>query len=185
MTNLFQKLVFVTAGVSICTILMKTNPAVAASFSFLNSGYESSGGTLSGTFTGTDLNNDNRIDLFDPGELTAFSATFSGSTEIPSINHSLNDLSSFTYDFGSGRLMFNSFSAPYFITAQLGGEPKPSETNISTNAFVPVFISSQDSGKVLKTGEQKKVSEPGIVAALFVLGMISLGSPLKKNISSQ
>ncbi len=181
MTNLINKLVF---GVSICTILMKANPALAASFSFSQSGFQSGGGMLSGTFTGTDLNNNNLIDLFDPGELTEFEASFSGSTEI-SLSHSLNDLSSFTYDFGSGRLMFDSFSAPYFITAQLGGEPKPSEVNISTNAFVPIFISSQAPGKVERILSSSRVPEPSIVVALNLLGLGCVGSRLKKKIAQK
>ncbi len=185
MTNLVKKLVFATVGVSICTILMKANPALAASFSFSQSGFQSGGGMLSGTFTGTDLNNDNLIDLFDPGELTAFEATFSGSTQISPISHSLNNLSSFTYDFGSGRLMFNSFSAPYFIAAKLGGEPKPSEVNISTSAFVPIFISSQAPGKVERILSSSRIPEPSIVVALNLLGLGCVGGRLKKKIASQ
>lgn len=184
MTNLINKLVFATVSASICTILMKANPALATSFSFSQSGFQSGGGMLTGTFAGTDLNNDNLIDLFNPGELTAFEATFSGSTEI-SLSHSLNDLSSFTYDFASGRLMFDSFSAPYSIAAQLGGEPKPSEVYISTTAFVPIYISSQAPGKVERILSTSRVPEPSIVVALNLLGLGCVGGRLKKRIASQ
>jgi len=74
--------------------------AHATVYTFSQGGY-TGGGTISGTFTGSDLNADGQIVSF-MGEVTAFSLSFSGDSIVASFTHGLPDLWGLVYYVGSG-----------------------------------------------------------------------------------
>ena len=73
--------------------------AHATNYAFSQGGY-SGGGSITGTFTGSDNNLDGQIASF-AGEVTAFSLSFSGDSIVPNFTHSLADLFGLVYDVGS------------------------------------------------------------------------------------
>jgi hypothetical protein len=69
-------------------------------YSFSQGGYVE-GATITGTFTGDDLDKDGQLSSFD-GEISAFSLSFSGNSIAAAFSHGLADLSGLVYDIGSG-----------------------------------------------------------------------------------
>jgi hypothetical protein len=76
--------------------------ASAATYQFSQSGY-ADGATVSGSFTGTDLDHDGQINSFF-GEVSAFMMTFSGNGTIPGFSHGLAELSGLVYTVGNSTL---------------------------------------------------------------------------------
>jgi hypothetical protein len=74
--------------------------AHATTYTFSQGGY-SGGGTLTGSFTGADLDFDGQIVSF-AGEVTAFSLSFSGDAVVPAFSHGIALLNGLVYDVGSG-----------------------------------------------------------------------------------
>ena len=91
----------IVAAFALCTPLMSAN-AVTIDYYYSQGGY-SNGGTVSGTFSANDSNNDGQISSFS-SEVTAFTLTFSGNITIPSFSHNFGNLSGLVYDIGSGIL---------------------------------------------------------------------------------
>ena len=81
--------------------LLLSNPATAAVFTFTQGGY-ADGATVTGSFAGSDLNHDGEISLYD-GEVSAFSADFSGNTILGALHFGYGDLNGLVYD-GDGLL---------------------------------------------------------------------------------
>lgn len=89
--------------VSIATTIVLiggATPASALSYSFSQSGFDG-GGSLSGTFNGTDMNNDGWLD-YSNSEITDFALSFSGESKIQAFNHGTIDLVGLVYKLGSG-----------------------------------------------------------------------------------
>lgn len=76
--------------------------ASATTYQFSQSGY-ADGATISGSFSGSDLDHDGQIASF-AGEVTAFALTFSGNGTIPGFSHGLADLSGLVYTVGNTTL---------------------------------------------------------------------------------
>jgi hypothetical protein len=74
-------------------------PASAASFNFFQGGY-SEGATVTGMFTGEDLDNDGFINSFN-GEVTDYMMSFSGNSLVPAFSHGLPDFFGLIYVLGS------------------------------------------------------------------------------------
>lgn len=66
-------------------------PASAQSFIFSQSGFDG-GGSLAGSFTGVDLDNNGWLDSAVPGEITAYTVTFSGDANVGAFSHGFDDL---------------------------------------------------------------------------------------------
>ena len=77
-------------------------PASAAQYSFVQTGF-TGGGTVTGIFEGTDLDSDGQIASF-TGELTSFSVSFAGDSQVPDFTHSLLNVVGLVYLIGSGVL---------------------------------------------------------------------------------
>lgn len=70
-------------------------PASAQSYSFSQGGFDG-GGSLIGSFSGTDLDHNGWLDS-SAGEITAFSVSFSGDANVGSFSHGLADLVGLVY----------------------------------------------------------------------------------------
>lgn len=73
-----------------------STPASAALFNFSQGGY-ADGATVVGSFVGTDSNSDGQISAFD-GEVTDFSAAFSGNSLVSALAFDFSDLFGLVYD---------------------------------------------------------------------------------------
>ncbi|MEN9558877.1 MAG: hypothetical protein RLZZ502_88 [Pseudomonadota bacterium] len=77
--------------------------AQADVYTFTQTGF-SDGGTLTGTFTASDLDNDGQIvyaSFFLPGEVTAITASYTGGAIIPNLTFGLGDLFILVWNVGS------------------------------------------------------------------------------------
>jgi len=83
-------------------LALSAAPVVAASYAIELGGWDT-GGLLAGEFAGEDLNGDGFISFFD-GEVTSFSARFSGSSKVGSFSFGSTDLKGLVYRLDDGRL---------------------------------------------------------------------------------
>lgn len=78
--------------------------ASTITFNFTQKGFQSfqggAGGVITGSFTGEDKNGDGYLNILS-GEISAYSVSFSGNTDIPAFTHGLGDLRYFSYAIGS------------------------------------------------------------------------------------
>lgn len=192
MKRIFQKLSVLTAVSLLGFGVMKTDSAQAATFNFTQGGFEG-GGTLSGTFTGEDLNNDGFIGngVLSDNELSDFSLSFSGNSIITdSATASLSNLTTFRYAIGSPQGFSDSagggFSAiSIFLPGNriliigsgrsvgvVGGGGVTSVTVFSNTGSIANRVSSNQPVQVSEV-TSKSVPEPNIsaVAGLTVLGL--------------
>lgn len=134
--------------------------AIPIAYSISQSGW-SGGGSVMGSFSGEDLNNDGYIDLAS-GEVSAYEISFSGNAFVPTFTHTLADLEFFTYTVGSSgfRPSFPLFSygSGYFYDADdhLIGLPDLSVTTSAT-----------EDAKV------KEIPEPATISIIAV-GLVAL-----------
>lgn len=89
-------------GVIFATFASQAILASAATYHFSQSGY-ADGATITGSFTGVDLDHDGQINSF-AGEVSAFTLTFSGNSIVPTFTHSFSDLSGLVYTVGHSTL---------------------------------------------------------------------------------
>ena len=89
----------VLAGTVSAIAVLTVLPASAASFNFFQGGY-SEGATVTGMFTGEDLDNDGLIASFS-GEVTDYMMSFSGNSLVPAFSHGLPDFYGLVYVLGS------------------------------------------------------------------------------------
>jgi hypothetical protein len=76
--------------------------ATAVTYHFTQGGFDD-GATVTGTFTGADLNSDGELTYgFDPDELTAFNMQFSGNSVVPAFSLGLSDLGGFVWEINLG-----------------------------------------------------------------------------------
>ncbi len=83
------------ASLAATLLVAAATPASAQSYVFSQSGFDG-GGSLSGTFTGTDLDNNGWLDSAF-GEITAFSVSFSGDANVGAFTHGFDDLVGLVY----------------------------------------------------------------------------------------
>lgn len=76
--------------------------ATAITYHFTEGGFDD-GATVTGTFTGADLNSDGELTYaIGPDELTAFSMQFSGNSLVPAFSLGLSDLGGFVWELNLG-----------------------------------------------------------------------------------
>ena len=80
-------------------------PAAAKVYTFSQSGFDG-GGSVAGTFTGTDVDGNGQLSSF-AGEITDFSVTFSGDGFVSGFTHTLADLFALVFDLGVDPLLGN------------------------------------------------------------------------------
>jgi hypothetical protein len=85
--------------ISVVAILLWCSTASALTWSISQSGY-AEGATISGSFTGVDINLDNQIASFS-GEVTALTITFSGNSFVAPWTLGRNELVGLVYDVGT------------------------------------------------------------------------------------
>lgn len=77
--------------------------AQAATYSFSQSGF-AGGGTISGSFTGIDLDTNGFLD-FSNSEISQFNLSFSGGTQAPAFTMALSDLAGLVYQLNGGNFI--------------------------------------------------------------------------------
>jgi hypothetical protein len=112
--------------ISVVAILLWCSTASALTWSFAQSGY-AEGAAISGSFTGVDINLDNRISASD-GEVSAFSVSFSGNSVVDAWTGALADLSGLVYDVG---------------TPFLGDDPAELITVVVNGGFAGAFLNGE------------------------------------------
>lgn len=90
----------ITLGAGLCLASVASHAAPI--FTFSQTGF-SGGGSLTGSFSGSDLDNDGQLSSFQ-GEIIGYSMSFSGDTLISDFSHTFSDLAGLVYDLGSGFL---------------------------------------------------------------------------------
>lgn len=93
-----KTLSMIALGAGLC--LASTVSQAAPMFTFTQTGF-SGGGTVTGMFGGTDLDNNGFLSSF-VGEITDYSMSFAGDSIIADFSHNLSDLSGLVYELGSG-----------------------------------------------------------------------------------
>ena len=103
-TRISRKLILLTLSLA----ALIGAPAQAVTLNFAQNGFNG-GGTISGTFTGADLDSNGQLSSF-AGEITAYSATFSGNAFVPAFTHTFADLIGLVFDLGQDSLLGNGTS---------------------------------------------------------------------------
>lgn len=88
---------FAVALAAAATALLVGTPAQAASYSFHQAGF-AEGASVSGGFSGTDLDGDGWLFGY---ELTAFTLSFSGNAAVPAFRHTIENLNGIEYRIGA------------------------------------------------------------------------------------
>jgi hypothetical protein len=98
-----KKKILTVFGVSFFSLIISTLPCHATLYSFSQGGF-SGGGQITGTFEAFDSDNDGQISSF-ANEVSTFSLSFSGDSEVSAFEHSFLDLmmnGGLVYYIGSG-----------------------------------------------------------------------------------
>jgi hypothetical protein len=93
-------------------ILLSAQSAQAAIYNFSQTGFEG-GASITGSFTGTDLNNDGFINgsiFSNMNEITAFSVSYSGSATVLAFSQTLADLEYFSWKTSTSKIGDDQFS---------------------------------------------------------------------------
>ena len=161
------------SAIAVLTVL----PASAASFNFFQGGY-SEGATITGMFTGEDLNNDGFIHSLD-GEVTDYMMSFSGNSLVPAFSHGLPDFFGLVYVLGSDIGNFfdsdgiASSNGTTFYGASGGTEPYPVDLSPQfPGGKVGTFAGALDTTNEFVT--VNTVPEPSTVLGLGLLGLGAL-----------
>jgi hypothetical protein len=191
MTSISSKLAVVAAcaGTAFMASVMNTSPALAFQFNFIQEGF-SGGGTLTGSFSGEDLNNDN---ILSQGELTSFVLSLRGDTVTSFEN--LNVLQ--TLDFNRPGLprSFNLTSPTGEDVAIQTRNPIPlpggGELIIGREAGTPflttnlIVVRDGSTRNTTSYDELTLVPEPNSAIGLAGLALLGLGRFTQKKLSSQ
>jgi len=153
-------------------------------FTFSQTGF-GGGGSLTGAFAGTDLNNNGQLSSFD-GEISGYSMSFSGDTVVPDFSHVFSDLAGLVYDLGSGFLGDGTTLA---VEGVASNWPSPVAGFLYVSGRGPI---GADGGYVqdIATGAQSRsgnlvvvtqVPEPGTLALLGLgLGLAGLAAARRR-----
>jgi len=170
----------VLAGTVSAIAVLTVLPASAASFNFFQGGY-SEGATITGMFTGEDLNNDGFIHSLD-GEVTDYMMSFSGNSLVPAFSHGLPDFFGLVYVLGSDIGNFFDFDGiasndvATFYGASGGTNLYPGSPISGGN--VGTFAGALDTTNEFVT--VNTVPEPSTVLGL---GLLGLGALVKRQLT--
>jgi hypothetical protein len=170
------------------TLTATHQAASAASFSFSQGGY-SEGASVTGMFTGEDLDNDGVINSFIPGEVTGYTISFSGNSLVPAFSHGLPELFGLIYFLGSDIGDFFPSDGIRSVDATSGTFYGTSTgTAILPGPFFPGGKVGTSAGALDLTSEfvtvtPKGVPEPSAVLGLGLVGLAAFAS--KRKFSAQ
>ena len=128
MRNTRRRFSSIARGITVVTLSMAAAGVLAspASYTFFQSSW-SAGGSVVGSFSGADLNNDGFLDL-SSGEVVSYEMSFSGDSVIPAFQHGIADLEFFHYLVGSTTI----FSPSYAYSSGAGYIYDPDDHVIAT-----------------------------------------------------
>jgi hypothetical protein len=170
--------------------VMNASPALAFQFNFIQEGF-SGGGTLTGSFSGEDFNNDNKLNQ---GELTSFSLSLTGDSIISF--QDLDVLSSIAISTSSLDYPAFDLTSPRgndlrFLTRNPIPLPGGGELIIGREVGVPfrttslIVVGDGLTRSTTSFDELTLVPEPSSVIGLAGLTMLGLGRLTKKKLLSQ
>jgi hypothetical protein len=170
------------ASVAAALCLASVSAHAAFSFTFSQTGF-SGGGSLTGTFTGTDLDGNGQLSAF-AGEISGYSMSFSGDSLIPDFSHTFADLSGLVYDLGSGfigdgdTIDVEGIASNWFGVAGFDYATGLGPTGGFGGRVIDIATGAESSTPNLVVVAQ--VPEPGTLAVL-VLGLAGLAASRRRN----
>lgn len=152
------------------------SPAQAAEFTFSQSGWlgEGLGGTVQGSFSGSDANSDGTLQL---SELTSYEANFSGAQSGISFNHNLLNLDFFEFTLGSSGF---PPSFPLFSNDGSFGYDADDQTIFDQPFGQGIIFSTREPARVVS--EPSAVPEPSALFGLLTLAGLGLAMKRKRSL---
>ena len=184
MSRLASKFIFNL--VLYAAIILAASPAKAEIYQFTQSGY-SGGASITGTFTGVDLDSDGQIATNDY-EVSGFTLSFTGNSYVPAFTHSFQDLSGLVYNIGTGQIGGNQ-PATGMYEQGIGSNWQGTTTGFDyATGYGPLQLTG---GRVIDiaTGDSSSTLEPVYVSSvpepstytLIAIGLLFAGFRLKKS----
>jgi hypothetical protein len=156
---------------TLCAGFALSLPVHALSFSFSQSGF-AGGGTIAGTFTGTDLDGNGQLSSF-AGEVTNFTAHFTGNVSVPMFTLSTADLIGLVFDLHSDLILGNGTTGDVEGLAA-GNLQVFYSSGLGPNGFSGGFVENQLTGVDSVTrSDITVVSEPPL-PYLLALGIAAI-----------
>ncbi len=158
--------------------------ANAQSFVFLQTGF-AGGAQITGTFTGSDLDNNGIIGGAAAGEITAAQMSFSGNSQVAAFSLNLTDRLDFTYWVSTSQIKYRGSSGASGLAAF--SWDSDDDGSLSPYFYSRVFgrfgldVAYIDNSGVGTTSTVSAVPEPGsaLMLALGALGLVALRRPCR------
>lgn len=200
MNNFLPKLAVATAGVALSFAVLEAKPAsAAATFTFFLDGF-TAGGTLSGTFTGTDINGNGIIRKgLVTNEFDFYEAIWSGNSIVPPFTHRLGDQgfqpTLIDYRLLEGSLFLESVVGSLDNFTEIDIASGPPYTNPDFSGFVGIGTSNDfvfditfNPARVTPIDAQPvPAPEPSVGISLLSLGFLvrkKIASSMRKKVAS-
>jgi hypothetical protein len=157
-------------------ILLSAQSAQAAIYNFSQTGFEG-GGSISGSFTGTDLNNDGFIQgtTFIEGlaEINTFTVSWSGNSTIAAFSQSLSDLTHFSYD--TSKNLLGDVFPEGIATNWFGQSGFQYLTGQGVNSFTAGYVRDAATGVYVETFGLVNVAAVPVPGAVWLFGSALAG----------
>ena len=157
-------------------------PASAASFNFFQGGY-SEGATVTGMFTGEDLDNDGVINSF-TGEVTDYMMSFSGNSLVPAFSHGLPNFFGLIYKLGSdiGNFFDSDGIASKDVATFYGASGGTIVYPVYPSPQIPGGKVGTFAGALDTTNEFVTVNTVPEPSTVLGLGLLGLGALVKRQL---
>ncbi len=159
--------------------LLVSTTALHASQTYLFSQNDfAGGGSISGSFSGSDLNQDGFLQgsTFEAdglAELTSFTVTWSGNATIPEFVHTLTDLTYFSFDLSKATL--GEVSPEGIATKWLGSSGYQYLSGQGVNAFDGSYVRDANSEEYVETFALTQVSAVPLPGAIWLFAPVLFG----------
>lgn len=156
---------------TLCAGLISSLPANALSYSFTQGGF-AGGGTIVGTFSGSDLDGNGQLSSF-AGEVTGFTAHFTGNVSVPMFTLNMTDLLGLVFDLHSDLVLGNGTTGDIEGVAA-GNLQFLYSSGLGPNGFRGGFVENQLTGVDSVTRSDIAVIPEPNLPYLLVLGIVAM-----------